>query len=581
MAISVSQPLSAPTGLTATLKSGGSLAPSTTYYFIVLAWNTESPNILNTGNPDTVLRYHSPISAEGSFTTDTTNLSALITWTNSAEHTANTRYNIIITTTSGSYAGMRLVAPSTTDLENVGAIADGTTGYTVTAVPAGTSLYARAVYHSVQLTNNLPFNLSKDTGVIRIDLSGTNAHTIKGIYDAVVAAGYSNNVYYDGYNFGLKGYIVVNATNDAGSLIVQSKNLVFIRGGVIIYNSPNFVVQFGDWISDEVGADYSKACSLTFLSCRYPNWAYYTTDIYRIYGGRLNGADSAYYTTGEPLYNSAYTSYSLNTAARNVANFKDVQLGGTIRADSSNIYDLKYSQSNNYSIFKRYRCTLLDAANLPYDDAGTGDFYKCDYRGTYLTCYNFRDGGYDNCQFYDCDFNGANYTDNMVDPAEAQCMRVGNMSADYLTTNNHYEFFYTVKIKVVNEEGDALSGATIKAVDKDGNAATWCEKDGTTDETVSGTEYTSDRTSDTDGEIDYYLQSYGLTHDNTITAGDLIAGVSWNWIKTNKYPYTITISKTGYETAIVPITKLNKAQDLTIALKPATIQLDQEMAIQI
>lgn len=311
MAITVSLPLSAPTGLTATLQSGGSLAPSTTYYFIVMAWNNANPNITLTGNPATALKYHFPISAEGSFTTDTTHLSALITWTNSAEHTANTRYNIIITTTSGSYAGMRLVAPSTTDLENVGAIADGTTGYTVTAIPAGTTTYAKAVYHSVQLKNNLPLNLSKDTGIIRVDLSGTNAYGLKDIYDAVVSAGYSSNVYYDGYNFGLKGYIVVNATNDAGSLVAENKRITFIRGGVIIYNSPNYVVRFGAWLSDALGADYGKSCTINFLSARFPNWAYYTTDIYRIYGGKIDGEGKAYVTTGEPLTYTTYTNYSL------------------------------------------------------------------------------------------------------------------------------------------------------------------------------------------------------------------------------------------------------------------------------
>lgn len=103
MAIIVTIPISAPTGLSATLQIGESLSPNTTYYYTIAAFPSKYVTALNNG---TELRgMHSELSSEGTFTTTGTELSALITWTNSIEHDSATVYDIYITTIDKSITG--------------------------------------------------------------------------------------------------------------------------------------------------------------------------------------------------------------------------------------------------------------------------------------------------------------------------------------------------------------------------------------------------------------------------------------------------------------------------------------------
>jgi len=191
-----------PSGLESTLQTGGSLDVDTTYYYIVMAFDAYdcSPN----AQTNYWLCFHSPISEESSFTTSGTELSALINWANVD---GATNYQILISETSGNYTNSRMYG---TVAENLGTISDGGTGYTVTAL--GTDTWA---HHSCQIVNNLPNNLNKDLGIIDVALSGTETHDLKDLYDAIVSAGFSDYVYYDGVQFTLKGSITSTGT-DAG-----------------------------------------------------------------------------------------------------------------------------------------------------------------------------------------------------------------------------------------------------------------------------------------------------------------------------------------------------------------------------
>lgn len=80
--------LAAPTGVSATPDSGGSLEASTTYYYKVVALDSNSINV------------ESPPSAEFSATTDATNKTIDLSW---SAVTGATRYVVFRTTTSGDY----------------------------------------------------------------------------------------------------------------------------------------------------------------------------------------------------------------------------------------------------------------------------------------------------------------------------------------------------------------------------------------------------------------------------------------------------------------------------------------------
>jgi hypothetical protein len=255
MAIGVTLPIIAPSGLEATLQTGGSLDVDTTYYYVVCAFDAYDIT------PNTQIAaqrcFHSPISEEGSFTTSGAELSALIKWTNVS---GAARYQILVSETSGDYTASKMYG---TAAENVGNITDGTTGYTVTAL--GTDTYA---HHSCQVVNNLPNNLNKDLGIIDVALSGTETHDLKDLYDAIVSAGFSDYVYYDGVQFTLKGSITADGT-DAGSLEVVKKRISIVRG-VIANLNPNYVMQFGTWYSDDFGANYGNSCMIELNNARYP-----------------------------------------------------------------------------------------------------------------------------------------------------------------------------------------------------------------------------------------------------------------------------------------------------------------------
>ena len=140
MAITVTLPISAPTGLAATLQAGGTLAANTTYYFIVMAFdsNNSSPAV-----GTSIYNFHSPISSEASFSTDDINKSVLITWANV---TNAQRYQVLLTTVSGEYFNSGCYG---TGQETISSITSGVTGYIITSL--STETYVK---HSIQLKND-------------------------------------------------------------------------------------------------------------------------------------------------------------------------------------------------------------------------------------------------------------------------------------------------------------------------------------------------------------------------------------------------------------------------------------------
>jgi hypothetical protein len=558
MAITVTMPAEAPTGITTTLVAGGSLEANTTYYYVMFA-----NNISGTSPTGSSIPCHSPISTEGSFTTTTTDLSVKFNWTNSA---GGAYYQILLTKTSGDYT----TADSNTygcARESMGTITDGTTGYTITAISTG--LYDGYVRHSIQLANAHIGDIPLSSGVIRIDVDGDTTYSLKSIYDAVVAAGYTDNIFYDGYNFILKGWIICTTATDVGSLVVENQNLVFIRGGVY-HTSSTFTTRFGRWHTNGF-PDPRYGCNIDTQNCRYPFKG--TTDKFQVYGCKLSKNNSRITTITEPKYLLYYNGGASEYITYNISQMQGCIIEQYGRGITSDVIDLLYGQGNNWGNYNHIRNKIYNSASMPYK-AG-GKFYANKWLTTgALAVYNkgaYASNGY-YCDFYDDLFPG--YSNEEID--------VGNIyyRCDGLTSDQHQDFNYSLNVTVLDEAGSPLSGVTVNGKDKDGNPIEWIEHAGTGDKLVTGNTYTTDRTTDANGKVDYYTEAYRITMD---TQTEIIE-YNYNLTKTVRYPFVFTFSKEGYETATLYIERLNEPVVTVVTLKkavPVMVGTDGETAVKV
>lgn len=236
MAITVTGPLATPTNVVATPTAGGSLAASTTYYIRIVA---------KTGDVFYTIPFRdSPPSTEVSFVTTSTNKQCSVTWDSV---TGATKYDVYMSTTSGSYSGQKLLhsandhSPSTSS----------TNSYTITG--AEYSVNSVAPFTSTQ---TFPFSITKE-GTIQVNFDGTV--TLTDIYNAIVAAGYSNYVFWDGGVFAINGAFYLTGST-AGSLTAYNVTFYFLR--LSIYNNnANFTFNFGQATSYQTG---DKGCILWF-----------------------------------------------------------------------------------------------------------------------------------------------------------------------------------------------------------------------------------------------------------------------------------------------------------------------------
>jgi len=548
MAIIVTKPVAIPTGLTATLVAGGTLAANTTYYYVVVAYDQTSitPNTIGLFN------FHSDISAEGSFTTDTINRSVLIKWTNSA---GATRYQILLSTTSGNYGDSggyeNLLA------ESVGNISDGTVGYTITAL--STNINA---FHTCQSKNAFVGGISKDLGIIKVEITsgtynaGSAPYGLQSIYDAVVAAGFGAYVFYDGYTFVLKGWIITTGTV-AGTFTTYWKNIVFIKGGLHLGN-PNYKFYFGAWINDTYGSEYAAGCNIDIQNARLPFRTQYANTLF-VYGGRITRAMSRVTSVAETRNFNNYTAGQPLTLTYYCDGIRDSELGFSIRGYTSELRDLKCGIENNFGTPDIFRLRFTTTGLMHYQNGGR--IYACTWLyaaaiGRYVAAPSF--ANYYSL-LYDCMFPF--YSNNI--PPFYYSTAAGNTTA-----NSYTDLLYSMNFNVVDViSKDAISGVNINIKDKDGNNIDWVEHDTTFDKKVTGNTYSTDRVTDANGNVNtYYLLAYrvNLNPTNTIAATQCT-----NVVFTYKYPFTVTISKAGYETQTLQFKVFTKPTDLSITLTPS------------
>ena len=221
--------LDPPTNVIATLQSGGTLLANTTYYVRVTARTQINYYWVKnlTSNP----------SVEISFTTDSINRSALITWTNPIPPTGHSvlAFAVYSSTISNDYYRKRHGV--------VNGVTCTTNSYLISAPATTTGLDSFSTFPS---SYNLPANLNKELGNVMVNITGTN--TLQTIYNAFIAQGFSDYIFYDKTTFYCKGGLYIDGTT-SGSLIEAGKVIAFLQGGIINLN-PNCNVVFGQYVNN-------------------------------------------------------------------------------------------------------------------------------------------------------------------------------------------------------------------------------------------------------------------------------------------------------------------------------------------
>jgi len=527
MTITVSKPITAPTSPSATLVAGGSLEPSTTYYYVVFA-------VLD-GYISPATRshegFHSDLSAEGTFTTDATNKSATITWTNPPEHLSTTRYDILLSTTSGDYEGVKGFNGS---YDRLGTnITTGVTGYTITAVGA-----VNYMNHTAQSTNDFAGGLVKNTGNIQVLLEGGNYSNYgKSLYNTIVSQGYGDYVSWENNTLILKGWIVAGGTS-SGYMIFYYNNFVFLRGGVHSAN-PNFYIQFGLWSSDIYGASVTHGCNIDIICERYAFRSVYA-NMLRVYGCNLTQCLTVDKTNAETVNAHYFLNGSNLAIAYQIGGIKDNIIGIYFRAYQGDMEDVKARFLNNHGNSPHYRVKMVVRATMPYTTAG-GSFYACEFLDDkYISSYQPASGALYFSNLYDCKF--PNEDDNK------QTYHRWRIYAPQTITNEYIQYNFSLIVNATDVDGNVIEGANVSIKDKDGNSGVWIEYTDDINKTVTGTTYSTDRTTDSDGQIKYYLESYKANHNNDYPGTGTANYISYESIITDKYPYTLTITKAGYVT---------------------------------
>ena len=557
MTINVTLPLDKPTGVTATIQEGGNLEADTTYYFVVLAWDNDGYLSSTSGAH---LATHSPISDEGTFTTTSTHKSALINWTNSVGHDTDTRYEILISKTSGDYTDSNSVGTKPTIERLQADITDGTTGFTVTDLQTGDT--QNFVIHSCQLANPYLFNIDRDLGIIKIDLvSGTN--TIDDIYDAIVTAGLSDYVYYDGNIFVLKGIITSSGTS-SGTTNITKKTVVFLRGGIFLEN-PNYILRFGQWLDDERGANQNAGCVIDVHNTRWPIQGR-SEGVLRIYGSRITASELAITSETQIVYDAAYshpTRHPVSMIGRSwISEYRQNIIGMPFRDYSSgSVKDTTFNVTNNYGSATHYRVNIISSGvNLPY--ASVTRFYETTWSGTTQLQRYMASGVHLawSCYFYNNNFP---LTANNVPTGR---WRTPNALGETVTAEDC--LYWEIKLKIIDEDGNPIENATVSLKDKDNNDGEWIEFDTEDiDKDITGNEYTGEVQTNVNGIVNYYVLSTRFTLDPDY---DVTGTLNHDFVITESfYPYTIKVSKQGFETQTIYLENFTDKVESVCVLKKA------------
>lgn len=498
MAVTITSLGLAPVLDAAVLVAGGTLAANTTYYVVVVAKNA---NVSYAVNQATL--YTAP-SNEISFTTDTINKSASLTWSSVV---GATYYEVFITTVSGNYQTNYYTVCNSSTVN--------TTSYTITGIING-------VYHASLLTSpysglqSLPLGLNKNSPLIKINISGNE--TLQSIYNALVVGGYAGNVYYDGLNFAIHGNIVIE-TGVVGSLTILSTTMWFAHC---------FFRNFSTSFIFNIGA-YNATTKTTSGSCVIH------AEFYDLYFTNIN------------IYQTAFQFFRWTGTYSNI--------GSQINSMHSNVIDCTFdgvrNTNTNWSNNKVTNPVMLrgwsggNQVNAYFDVPSptfyTGNSEPDDYTDSILkintATFAFTmtlsaiSGRIAN--FYDCTFIGAYY--NSINEL------VFNFASFAGLTEEQFRFYYSVQGTIIDPSKNLISDANAKCYDKDNNLIFDTN-------TVAGSIPKN------------YVKVMGVIPTGNGTGPSFYTRVFPN-------PFTLVISKVGYETYTTKFDLLKKFDEI-ITLKP-------------
>lgn len=483
--------------------SGGTLTASTTYYYRII-------RVSDTGGVPYTWKGKSQVSDEFSVTTDSTNKTARITF--QITDGLNYAYRIWRSTTSGGMinAVVNCLAfyPKDVDYRSGTTVTFDDTGYAATAG----NVYCET-FNDAHGILTLSGSTSSDKFSI-VDLYNADVAAGWGVINKIGGNAYRVNCYLIGHSsmywFDQAKTIILA---DGADFNITGVNVTFgvLSGTNLTKNGCNIIVE-SPWL-----------CSIVFPTL----YAYRTTFSYLV----------SFNMT--PNYN---------------------YVGGGFNAGV--VQDCAVDYWRNFAPYGSGSCTLKNFICSNFDNSFSN--YAAVYDGVRMLTgsrlWQITSGGinltarkvYSESAYLVLITSAASTSSlTVVDSQYANVTSAATSTPGFLVYDK-----YSFNLKTTDENGNAISGASVKVYDVNDTLVV----DTTTDANGVITEQEITRI--------LYTQIEGTGYGKYTTA--------------TKTPHTIIIQKSGYETYRCEINPtVSEAQDLTIALKTASIQTDQEMAIQI
>lgn len=554
--------------VTCGLMSGGSLDANTTYYATVINQDAyRSPSYATTG----IARwgYHSPLSEICNFTTTDTHKSYWINFTSAPDETTtgnnyhDNYYDVLLTkiqndwTNSGGYYG----ASEYSYLNNPMATAGN---YTFAEENNNTFMQ-----HSANRINDWwydSYGINKSLGIIKVSIDDVNWNTAnpygylysaQKIYEEVVNAGYSDYIYWNNKTLVLKGWIVLEGSN-ATILTFKDIDLIFLKGGLHV-NNPNAVVTFGSYIDEYQGADYDEGCNLILFNSRYPIRGLQGTLNY--YGGSITASNylQSEEIITENLAEDYYDGGSQLYMAYDISGFKDVQLASYIRGVTSQVKDLKVGIGNNWHNEDSYNLEITNNRIFCY--SSNCDIYDTSWLTSLSGSSGLRTYVPASCAFFSTNiYNGLfSYYDDNIPPIHYFITNYGCLYAE-----SFQAFWNTLKISVTDRSGNYLEGVSIACNNSKGNGVNWTEYNTTSNyHTKTGNIFEYNVTTDSNGQIEYYLLSYNVTLNQS---NDISSSFNDNINKTWELPFTCVAQLEGYDDYNFIISNMTYKKEMEFAM---------------
>ena len=427
--ITFTKPTNAITDLSGSLSAGGTLAPNTTYYYVVLVLGNGATEIYN--NYGTL----SGISNEFSITTDSTNRTVNLTW---SAITGASRYLVFRRTTSGTHYLSSFLSNLVVS--------------TNSAIDNGSSSIYNPVLPLVPSGQLLPMGITPRIHGVGdlVYYGGTEADPItpQDIYNAAVADGWTDYCKWDGNTLLVLGNFRPDSSNAAQLFF---RNITFVCCGYFYsYGATGSRIRYGELNS--IGQAVSGVKFLFGFCANYKQfWIGSNTELYNCVVDSCNSPNPLYLANviGHSIYNNFNGGKGKDIMFRNYTSFfarTDLPVSGLkLQGYFNTIY-------NDCKLFSNIECSYQ---RLTYGVNSRIDTFA------FLN------------NSYQINEDHAGCTDNFID-----CLFPNTTDSDKLPVISWYNQTSTVQLwnsillKVLDEAGNPISNATIVIKDKNGNTIT-------------------------------------------------------------------------------------------------------------